>query len=126
MLFRSYTLISFGIISSVLLILKIAFSNLPLYIQIIYYIWSSLLILYLIFDVFCTIKKVLKFVSGIILFVLSILCVIMAVDVFFMQGVSFKGISTLEINYFINMSLSFMPIYLSFFAYIFGEKLVNF
>lgn len=121
-----YTLISFGIISSVLFILKIAFSNLPLYIQIIYYIWSGLLILYLIFDVFCTIKKVLKFVSGIILFVLAILCVIMAVDVFFMQGVSLKGISTLEISYFINMSLSFMPIYLSFFAYIFGEKLVNF
>ena len=121
-----YTLIGLGILSSVLFILKVAFGNFPLYIQIIYFVWSGLLILYLIFDIFCTIKREFKFISGIILFVLALLCVIMAVDVFFMQGVSFRAVTNLEVTYFINMSLSFLPVYLSFFAFIFGQKLIDF
>lgn len=120
-----YTLIGLGFLSTVLFILKVAFSNMPVYIQIIYYIWCGFLILYLIFDVFCTIKQRLKFISGIILFVLALLCVILAVDVFFMQGVSFRAITNLEVTYFINMSLSFLPVYLSFFAFIFGERIVE-
>lgn len=121
-----YTLIGLGIFSSILFILKVAFSNMPVYIQIIYYIWCGFLILYLFFDVFCTIKQRFKFISGIILFVLALLGVIMAVDVFFMQGVSFRAVTNLEVTYFINMSLSFLPVYLSFFAFIFGQKLIDF
>ncbi len=122
-----YTLIGLAIIASALFILKVVFStNLPLYIQIIYYVWSGLLISYLIFDIVCTNKKQMKFVSGIVLFVLSLLCVILAVDVFFMQGVTFRQVRNLEVTYFINMSLSFLPVYLAFFAFIFGEKIVNF
>ena len=60
------------------------------------------------------------------MFVLTLLGVVMAVDVFFMQGVSFKAITSLEITYFINISLSFMPLYLGIFAYIFGEKIISF
>lgn len=120
-----YTLIGLSLLTSVLFILKVAFGNFPMYIKIIYFIWSGLLILYIAFDVFCTIRRVLKFVSGIILFVLALICVIMAVDVFFMQGVSFRAVTNLEVTYFINMSLSFLPVYLSFFAFIFGEKIVE-
>lgn len=120
-----YTLIGLSLLTSALFILKVAFGNFPMYIKIIYFIWSGLLILYIAFDVFCTIKRVLKFVSGIILFVLALICVIMAVDVFFMQGVSFRAVTNLEVTYFINMSLSFLPVYLSFFAFIFGEKIVE-
>lgn len=121
-----FTLIGLAIISCVFFILRISFSNLPLYIQIIYYIWAGALILNLSFDIVCTIQKRMKFISGIIMFVLTLLGVVMAVDVFFMQGVSFKAITSLEITYFINMSLSFMPLYLGIFAYIFGEKIVSF
>lgn len=120
-----YTLIGLSLLTSALFILKVAFANFPMYIKIIYFIWSGLLILYIAFDVFCTIRRVLKFVSGIILFVLALICVIMAVDVFFMQGVSFRAVTNLEVTYFINMSLSFLPVYLSFFAFIFGEKIVE-
>lgn len=120
-----YTLIGLSLLTSALFILKVAFGNFPMYIKIIYFIWSGLLILYIAFDVFCTIRRVLKFVSGIILFVLALICVIMAVDVFFMQGVSFRTVTNLEVTYFINMSLSFLPVYLSFFAFIFGEKIVE-
>ncbi len=121
-----FTLIGLAIISCVFFILRISFSNLPLYIQIIYYIWTGALILNLSFDIVCTIQKRMKFISGIIMFVLTLLGVVMAVDVFFMQGVSFKAITSLEITYFINISLSFMPLYLGIFAYIFGEKIISF
>lgn len=121
-----YTLVGLSFLSCVLLILRIIFSNLPLYIQILYYVWSGLLFFYLIFDIVCTNKKRLKFVSGIVLFILSLICVILAVDVFFVQGVTFTQVRNLEVTYFINTSLSFFPVYLAFFAFIFGEKIVNF
>lgn len=121
-----FTLIGLAIVSCVLFILRISFSNLPLYIKILYYIWAGALILNLSFDIVCTIQKRMKFISGIIMFVLTLLGVVMAVDVFFMQGVTFKAITSLEITYFINISLSFMPLYLGIFAYIFGEKIVSF
>lgn len=121
-----FTLIGLAIISCVFFILRISFSLLPLYIKIIYYIWAGALILNLSFDIVCTIQKRMKFISGIIMFVLTLLGIIMAVDVFFMQGVTFKAITNLEITYFINTSLSFMPLYLGIFAYIFGEKIVTF
>ena len=121
-----FTLIGLAIISCVFFILRISFSSLPLYIKIIYYIWAGALILNLSFDIICTIQKRMKFISGIIMFVLTLLGIIMAIDVFFMQGVTFKAITSLEITYFINTSLSFMPLYLGIFAYIFGEKIVSF
>ena len=91
-----YTLIGLGIFSSILFILKVAFSNMPVYIQIIYYIWCGFLILYLFFDVFCTIKQRFKFISGIILFVLALLGVIMAVDVFLCKEFLFARLPILK------------------------------
>ncbi len=121
-----YTLIGLGFLSCVLFILKVAFSNLPLYLKIIYFIWCGFVILYLCFDVFCTIKRMLKFVAGIILFVLSLISVVLAVNVFIVQGISFRSVTNLEVTYFINMSLSFLPIFLSFFAFIVGEKIIEY
>lgn len=121
-----FTLIGLAVVACVFFILRVSFSNMLLYVKIIYYIWAGILILNLAFDIICTINKNWKFISGIIFFVLTLLCVVMAVDVFFMQGVTFKAITSVEITYFINISLSFMPIYLGVFAFLFGEKLVNF
>ena len=68
----------------------------------------------------------MKYISGLILYILAILSIIMAIDVFFMQGISIKTITNIEFTYFINMALSFIPIKLAIFAYLFGEKLINF
>lgn len=121
-----FTLVGLAIIFCVFFILRVVFSNFALYVKIIYYIWSGALILNLAFDIICTIVRRMKFISGLIFFILTLLGVVMAVDVFFMQGVTFRAITSLEVTYFINISLSFMPIYLGIFAFIFGEKIINF
>lgn len=121
-----YTLIALGVIFSVIFILRIAASTLPILIKIIYYIWSAVLIISLLFDVYCTMKHKKKYITGLIFFVLTILCVIMAAVVYFTQGISLALITTTEVTYFINMALSFMPIKLAIFAYLFGERIINF
>lgn len=121
-----YTLIGVAIIFSVLFILRTSFSTLPFIIQIIYYIWSVALILNLLFDVYCTLKHRMKYISGLIFFILTVLCVVMAIVVFFAQGISIEVITVLEITYFINMFLSFTPIALGIYAFLFGEKIINF
>ncbi len=120
-----YTLIGLSIVFTIFFVLRISYSNMPLYIKIIYYIWSGVLILAVIYDIVCTLTNKMKFIVGIILFVLTILSIIMAIDVLFMQGINFKAITSVEIAYFINMSLSFAPIWLGNCAFIFGEKLIE-
>lgn len=121
-----YTLIGLGVLFSVLFFLRVAFSTLPDLIKIIYYIWSIGLVATLGFDVYCTMKHRMKYYAGLAFFVLALLCVIMAVVVFFVQSISFRLITNLEVTYFINMALSFIPIKLSIFAFFFGEKIINF
>lgn len=121
-----YSLAGLAIVFSLFFIYRTIYSGMPLYIRIIYYVWSGTLVLTMVYDIICTLKKEMKFISGVILFVLAILSVIMAVDVFFMQGVNFRTIRTLEITYFIDMTLSFVPMTLSVFAFLFGEKLIEF
>jgi len=121
-----YSLFGLSILFTVLFVLRIVYSNLPLYIQIIYYAWSAVLIFNLIFDLICTRRNSMKFISGIIYFILAFLTVVMAVDVFFMKGVSFRAITNLEFVYVIEMILNFTPITLAIYAYLFGEKIINF
>jgi len=121
-----YTLVALGILFSVLFMLRIAASTLPVLIKIIYYIWSVVLIITLLFDIYCTMKHEKKYITGIIFFVLTILCVIMAAVVFFVQGISFGLITTTEVAYFINIALSFMPIQTAIYAFLFGERIINF
>jgi len=121
-----YTLIGLGILFSVFFVLKVGFSTLPALIQIIYYVWTIALVLNLLFDVYCTMKHRMKYFSGLIFLILGVLCSIMAIVVFFVQGISLEIIGTNEITYFINIALSISPVVLGIYAYIFGEKIINF
>ena len=121
-----YTLVAIGILFSVLFMIRIANSTLPALIQIIYYIWAVALIMTLIFDIYSTMKHEKKYIVGLIFFILTILCVIMAAVVYFVQGITLVTITTSEITYFINMYLSFVPIKLAIFAFLFGERIINF
>lgn len=121
-----YTLFGLGVLFSVLFFLRTIYSNMQLYIKIIYYVWTAGLVGNLVFDVVCTRRHEMKYISGMIYFVLTLLCVVMAIDVFFMQGINLKSITNLEFTYFIDMVLSFTPIMISIYAYLFGERLINF
>lgn len=121
-----YTLFGLGVLFSVLFFLRTIYSNVPTYIKIIYYIWTALLVGNLVFDVVCTRRHEMKYICGIAYFVLTLLCVVMAIDVFFTKGVSLQAITSIEFTYFIDTILSFIPVTLGIYAYLFGEKLINF
>lgn len=121
-----YTLTGLGVLFSVLFFLRTIYSTMPAYIKIIYYVWTVLLVGNLMFDIICTRKHTMKFISGIIYFILSLLCVVMAIDVFFVQGISLQVLTTFEFSYFIDVVLSFTPVIIGIYAYLFGEKLINF
>ena len=121
-----YSLIGITILFCTTFVFRVIYSAMPLYIKIIYYVWTGALVLTIIYDLICTYNRGMKYISGLILYILAILSIIMAIDVFFMQGISIKTITNIEFTYFINMALSFIPIKLAIFAYLFGEKLINF
>lgn len=121
-----YGMVALVVLFSVIFFIRVNQSTLPTLIQIIYYVWAVALIIAIIFDVYCTMKHNMKYYAGLILFVLALLCVIMAIVVFFNQGISFAVITEAEITYFINIILSFVPIKLGIFAYLFGQKIINF
>ena len=115
-----------GILFSILFIIRVGFSTFPGLIKVIYYIWSAVLIITLLFDIYCTMKHEKKYIAGLIFFILTLLGVVMAIVVYFVQDISFRLITTTEVSYFINMALSFMPIKLAIFAFLFGERIINF
>lgn len=121
-----FTLIGLGIIFSILFAVRVANSTLPILVQIIYYVWTAVLVITLIYDVYCTFRGGMKYYVGWIFFILTLLCVIMAAVVFVVDGISIAGIETAEIGYFINTMISFIPVKLAIFAFLFGQKIINF
>jgi len=120
-----FTLISLSIVCSGFFVFRTYYSNFAEYIKIIYYILTGLLVLNLIYDIICTIRKSSKFIVGIILFALAIAAIIMSTDVLIMEGITFKVISEIEIRYFINTIFSFAPFALAIFAFLLGESLID-
>ena len=121
-----YTLIILGIITSVLFAIRVASTAIPALIQVVYYVWTAVLVITLIFDVICTRNGGRKYISGMIFYILFVLCAIVPMVIFFTQGLTFAGITLAETNYFINIVLSFIPIILGIYAFIFGERIINF
>ena len=70
----------------------------------IYYIWSAVVIGVTIFDVICTNSGEGKFVSGIVVYVLSILAVAMACILYFVNS-GMEGLATDFFNLFISVSM---------------------
>ena len=80
--------------------------------KILYVIWSCAVILTLVFDVYCTLINRMKFVSGIIVYVLSIVSVIVTVILYFVNAGLTVGLTT-----------AFMPIYTGTAAIIIGTSI---
>ena len=72
--------------------------------KVIYFIWAAVVIVVAIYDVICTRAGRSKFISGLIIYVLSILAVIMACVLYFINtGVD--GLATDFFNIFISVSI---------------------
>lgn len=99
-----YTLIALSILSSAFFIYALIIKDVAMWAKVIYFIWSGVVIVVAIYDVFCTISHRSKFITGIIIYVLSLLAVIMACILYFFNT-GMDGLATDFFNIFISISI---------------------
>ena len=95
-----YTLFGIAIIMSALTILYAVNRGLPMWATILYVLWACTVIGTLIFDIICTSIKHLKFISGLIVYVLSIVAIVVTAILYLVRAGLTTGLTT-----------AFMPIY---------------
>ena len=99
-----YTLAVLTLLASAFFIYCLSVKGVAMWARIIYYVWTAVVIGVTIFDVICTNAGEGKFVSGLIVYVLSILAVVMACILYFVNS-GMEGLATDFFNLFISVSM---------------------
>ena len=99
-----YTLAVLTLLASAFFIYCLSIKDVVGWARIVYYIWTAVVIGVTIFDVICTNSGEGKFVSGVIVYVLSILAIAMACVLYFANS-GMEGLATEFFNLFISVSL---------------------
>ena len=99
-----YTLIVLSILNAGFFIYALMVKDVAMWAKVIYIIWSVVVIAVAIYDVICTRARKSKFVSGLIIYVLSILAVVMACILYFIN-VGVDGLATDFYNIFLSVSI---------------------
>lgn len=99
-----YTLIVLSILNAGFFIYALMVKDVAMWAKVIYIIWSVVVIAVAIYDVICTRARSSKFVSGLIIYVLSILAVVMACILYFINS-GVDGLATDFYNIFLSVSI---------------------
>lgn len=99
-----YTLIVLSILNAGFFIYALMVKDVVMWAKVIYIIWSVVVIAVAIYDVICTRARKSKFVSGLIIYVLSILAVVMACILYFINSGA-DGLATDFYNIFLSVSI---------------------
>lgn len=120
-----YTLIGLAIAMAVGFIFAMGMRVFPLWAKVVYIAWAGVVIGTLIFDIYCTANNRYKFVSGMMVYVLSVLCVAVSVIIYLMYttrtglAMNIAGIFTLSAALSYAVSLFMVA------AFIVGESLIE-
>lgn len=120
-----YTLVVLTFVSAGFFIYALVVRDVALWAKIIYFIWSGLIASVVVFDIICTSTREAKQVSGLIVYILSVLAVVMACILYFVNtGVA--GLATEFFNIFLSVSLlSLMTTGYTIATWCVGESLVE-
>ncbi len=99
-----YTLIVLSILNAGFFIYALMVKDVAMWAKVIYIIWSVVVIAVAIYDMICTRARKSKFVSGLIIYVLSILAVVMACILYFINSGA-DGLATDFYNIFLSVSI---------------------
>lgn len=99
-----YTLAILALASSAFFIYVLSVRDVVLWAKIVYYVWTGFVIGVIIFDIICTNTREGKRISGMIVYVLSVLAVIMAIILYFLNSGA-AGLATDFFNLFISVSI---------------------
>ena len=99
-----YTLAALALLSAGFFIFSLIVRDLALWAKILYFVWTGFVIGAIIFDIICTCNKEGKTISGLIIYILSLIAVIMMMILYFMN-VGRTGLATGFFNLFLSISL---------------------
>ncbi|MBE5740964.1 MAG: hypothetical protein E7351_00295 [Clostridiales bacterium] len=120
-----YTLAIMTFLLSAFFVYALMVKDVVIWARVIYFIWIGLVIGVVIFDIICTRNKEAKTISGLIIYVLSVLAVIMAVLLYAMNSGA-TGLATSFFNLFISISIiSLMTTGLMIATWCVGEHMVE-
>lgn len=99
-----YTLAILTIVASIFFGYALIVRNLALWAKIVYFIWIAGVVGVVIFDIICTSNKEGKTLTGVIIYVLSLLAIAMAV-ILYLMNTTRAGLAVEFFNMFISVSL---------------------
>lgn len=120
-----YTLAVLALLSSGFFLFCLIVKDVALWAKIIYFVWIGFVIGTVIFDIICTSSGEGKQISGLIIYILSLLAVAMACVLYFINT-SKTGLATDFVNLFISVSIvSLMTTGYMIATWVVGENLVE-
>ena len=99
-----YTLATLAVLSAGFFLYCCIVRDVVLWAKIVYFVWIGLVIGTVIFDIICTTNQEAKEISGLLVYILSVLSIIMACILYFMN-VTRTGLATDFFNLFLSVSI---------------------
>ena len=120
-----YTLIALALAMTVGFIFALIFRDFPMWAKIIYFVWAGVVIATIIFDIVCTANNSMKFISGLIVYVLSVCAVAVSVIIYLIYTTR-TGL-TLDMGpaFMLITSLSYATTLFMIAEFIVGEALIE-
>jgi len=120
-----YTLIGLALALAVGFLFALIFRDYPMWAEVIYFIWGGVVIATVIFDIVCTATNHMKFVSGIMVYVLSVLSIIVPVLLYLMNTTKLGLGMTFGPVFILITSLSLLTSLFLIAEFVVGEALIE-
>lgn len=120
-----YTLVVLAIASAGFFVFALMVKDIPLWAKVIYYIWVGLLVGAVIFDIVCTVMRGGKNLSGLIIYILSIMAVGMVIVLYCINATK-TGLPVDFFNLYLSISIiSLMTTGYTIATWCVGDKMVK-
>lgn len=120
-----YTLAALALATAGFFIYTLVLRTLPMWAEVIYYIWIACVIGVVIYDIYCTSSRKGKQISGLIIYVLSVLSVIVSIILYFVTA-GMNGLDMTIFPVFLSVALiSLMATGFMIATWCVGESLVE-
>lgn len=120
-----YTLIALTFIMAGAFVVALAFRTYPFWAKLIYFIWAGVVVGTVIFDIICTSTNRMKFISGLLVYVLSILAVVVSI-VIYLINTSRVGLTfDLSPVFILITALSYSTSLFMIAQYVVGEAMIE-
>ena len=120
-----YTLAFLALCAAGFFIFSTIIGALPLWAKIVYYVWTGLTIGAIIFDVICTSTGEAKQVSGLIIYILSVLAVLMTMILYLVNATRTGLVATFFNTYLATVVISLMTTGYMIASWCVGESLIE-